>query len=130
MTAGTIGGVWTFGIELAGSLIARGISVTLATSGGPLSREQRAQARAAGDPEIFESNFRLEWQDEPWADIDRAADWLRGIAGRVRPDVLHLSEYSNAACDWEVPVVVTAHSCVYSWFAAVKKCVAPGQWSE
>jgi glycogen(starch) synthase len=130
MTADTVGGVWTFAMELAGALIGRGAAVTIATSGGPLSREQRNQLRAAGTPEIFESNFRLEWQDEPWADIDRASDWLRGIADRVRPDVLHLSEYSNAAGNWNLPVVVTAHSCVCSWFAAVKKCGAPAQWHE
>jgi glycosyltransferase involved in cell wall biosynthesis len=130
MTADTIGGVWTFAIELAASLMARGISVVIATSGGPLSREQRAQARNAGDPEIFESNFKLEWQDEPWAEVDRAGEWLHGVADRVRPDLLHLSEYSNAAGDWELPVVVTAHSCVCSWYAAVKKCAAPAQWNE
>lgn len=130
MTADTVGGVWTFAMELAGALIGRGTSVSIATSGGPLSREQRNQLRAAGNPEIFESNFRLEWQDEPWADVDRAGDWLRGIAGRIRPDVLHLSEYSNAAGNWNLPVVVTAHSCVCSWFAAVKKCAAPAQWQE
>jgi glycogen(starch) synthase len=130
MTADTIGGVWTFAMELAASLIARGIAVAVATSGGPLSREQRAQVRAAGAPEIFESNFRLEWQDDPWTDVDRAGDWLGRIANDLRPDVLHLSEYANAAREWDMPVVVTAHSCVCSWFAAVKRSAAPSQWHE
>jgi glycogen(starch) synthase len=130
MTADTLGGVWTFAIELTRALIKRGLDVTLAITGGPLTDDQRAQARAPGGPAIFESSFRLEWQDDPWKDVDRAGEWLQEIAAAVKPDLVHLNDYSNASLRWDIPVVVTGHSCVLSWFRAVHKSQAPPLWNE
>jgi glycosyltransferase involved in cell wall biosynthesis len=36
------------------------------------------------------------------------------------PDVVHLNGYCHAALPFHAPVVVVAHSCVFSWFEAVK----------
>ncbi len=130
MTADTIGGVWTFAMELARGLIARGVEVTVASCGRPLTSHQRAQAKAAGNPAIFESSYRLEWQESPWDDVDRAGDWLQSIAAKVNPDIIHLNDYSHASRRWDAPVVVTGHSCVLSWFLAVHKSPAPLEWNE
>ena len=36
----------------------------------------------------------------------------------------------HGALDWQTPVVVTAHSCVLSWWRAVKGCEAPQCWDR
>jgi glycogen synthase len=38
----------------------------------------------------------------------------------VNPDVVHLNGYVHAALPWKAPVLVAAHSCVLSWWKAVK----------
>src|SRR4051812_22539049 len=110
MNADTVGGVWTFAVELIRALTSRGVAVTLATSGTPLSASQLEQVKGAGGPAIFESSFRLEWQERPWNDVDRAGEWMQAIAVKVKPDVVHLNDYSHAALRWNAPVVVTGHS--------------------
>lgn len=130
MTADTIGGVWTFAMELTSALKKRGVTVTLATTGRRVTPSQRAQAKAAGNPEIFESAFRLEWQEHPWEDVDRTGDWLQNLAARVKPDIVHLNDYSHASRNWDHPTVVTGHSCVLSWFQAARGITAPAEWTE
>lgn len=130
MTADTVGGVFTFAVELTRALSDLGVRVTLAATGRALSRDQRQQLRAAGDPCVHESSCLLEWQDNPWDEVDRMGDWLLRIAENEEPDLVHLNDYSNASRDWNLPVVVTGHSCVLSWFRAVHNCEAPIQWDE
>lgn len=129
MTADTIGGVWTYAIELAHALRPHGVDVVLATKGRRASAGQRAEAHEAG-VELHESHYRLEWQDDPWEDVARASDWLLALAERVRPDVVHLNDYMHGALPFGAPVLMVAHSCVLSWFAAVKRHPAPETWDR
>src|SRR5699024_7083022 len=46
----------------------------------------------------------------------------------VKPDVVHLNQYSFGAVNWPAPVVVTAHSCVYSLFASVHATPPGSEW--
>lgn len=130
MTADTVGGVWTFAVELAGALSSSGVQVTLATMGGWTTCDQRAELRRLRDVEVFESRFRLEWMESPWEDIQRAGDWLLRLANRIMPDVVHLNGYVHGDMDWPAPVVMTGHSCVLSWWKAVRGGVAPEQWNR
>ena len=97
MTADTIGGVWTYALELVRALGSYGIEVTLATMGSCLSRDQAGEAGSISNLEIIESSFKLEWMREPWRDVDLAGDWLLEIAERKQPDLVHLNGYVHAA---------------------------------
>src|SRR5215216_93664 len=130
MTADPIGGVWTYAVELAGAFEPRGIEIVLASMGAHLSREQHQEVLARKNIRLFESVYRLEWMDDPWDDVDRAGDWLLQIAERVRPDLIHLNGYSHAVLNWNAPVLVAAHSCVLSWWHAVKNEEAPARYDE
>src|SRR6059058_2367419 len=123
MTADTVGGVWTYAIELIRAL--PDVDFALATMGRPI-REVPALPNVTG----FESNYALEWMDNPWCDVDRAGEWLREIAREFRPDLIHLNGYTHAALDWNLPVIVVAHSCVLSWWRAVKASDAPAAYGE
>jgi glycosyltransferase involved in cell wall biosynthesis len=120
MTVDPIGGVWTYAIELARALEAHGIEIALASMGAHLTPEQYQQVLARKNLRLFESGYRLEWMVDPWDDVDRAGDWLLKIAERFRPDLVHLNGYSHATLSWDAPVLVVAHSCVLSWWHAVK----------
>lgn len=125
MTADAIGGVWTFALELARGLLPYGIEVILATMGSPPSADQRRDAAQLPNLELHESSFKLEWMDDPWEDVRRAGNWLLSLEERLRPDLVHLNGYAHAALSWRTPRLVTAHSCVLSWWADVKQTGLP-----
>jgi len=130
MTADTVGGVWTYAMELAGALAARGVEVVLATMGDPISPAQWRDAARVPRLELRESRYRLEWMQEPWADVEAAGEWLLDIAAEVQPDVVHLNGYAHATLPWRVPVAVVAHSCVLSWWEAVHHRQPPAEWDR
>lgn len=130
MTADTVGGVWTYACELIAALAPHEVEVTLATMGGALSPAQARRAAALPGLDIVEGRFALEWMPDPWRDVDAAGDWLLDLAARVAPDVVHLNGYAHAALAFPAPVVVVAHSCVWTWTRAVRGCDPGPEWAE
>jgi len=130
MTADTVGGVWTHAIELAEGLGRRGVCVTLATMGAPLSDAQRAQAAALPLLRTFESAARLEWMADPWPDVRQAGEWLLRLEQAVKPDLVHLNQFSFGSLPFRAPTLLVAHSCVLSWWEAVHGEPAPPQWDR
>ncbi|MEX0730371.1 MAG: glycosyltransferase family 4 protein [Aquisalimonadaceae bacterium] len=129
MSTDTMGGVWTYALELAGALRRHGIQVVLATMGDPVSAAQHRQVRRIRDLTLCESRYRLEWMDAPWQDVERAGRWLLQLERRYRPDVVHLNHYSHGNLDWLAPSLVVGHSCVYSWWNAVHGENPPPAWN-
>jgi glycogen synthase len=130
MTTDTIGGVWTYSLELIRGLTAHGIRVVLATMGDPVRPQQREAIDRLGNAvSLHESDFHLEWMNDPWDDVAAAGGWLLALERRYRPDIIHLNGYVHAALPWSSPVVVVAHSCVFSWWEAVKQDEPPDSWS-
>ncbi|MBV8054933.1 MAG: glycosyltransferase family 4 protein [Deltaproteobacteria bacterium] len=129
MTADAIGGVWTYAVELAKCLTAHDIEIAVATMGIRPSRNQSAELTRIPRTFLFESDFKLEWMNNPWSDVERAGAWLLDIEDSFRPDIVHLNGYVHAALPWHVPVVVIAHSCVLSWWKAVRGIEAPSEWA-
>jgi glycogen synthase len=130
MTADTVGGVWTYALELTRALAEQDVQVVLATMGNPLSREQRREVKHLTNVELHESTFKLEWMENPWPDVARAGQWLLEIEQRTQPDVIHLNGYAHGALPFQAPKVVVGHSCVPSWWRAVKGSDAPATWSQ
>lgn len=124
MTADAVGGVWRYTVDLGRELYARGIRVTLAVMGPSPTTKQRVEAAVAG-LEIVDRPYRLEWMDDPWADVELAGEWLLELRRRLRPGLVHLNGYVHAALPWPCPVIVVAHSCVRSWWRAVRGECAP-----
>jgi glycogen synthase len=130
MTADTVGGVWTQAIEMARGLADQRVEVALATMGAPLNDSQREMADRIPHLRVFESTFKAEWMEDPWRDVEKAGDWLLGLEERVRPDVIHLNGFAHGALPWSAPVVMVGHSCVLSWWRAVKGEPAPPEWDR
>jgi glycogen synthase len=125
MTADTFGGVWTYALQLARGLKPSNVEIVLATMGRLPSPEQRREANSYENLTLCSSEFALEWMHDPWADVDRASHWLLELESKFQPDIIHLNGYTHAALPWKAPKVVACHSCVLSWWIAVKSCVAP-----
>ena len=130
MTADTVGGVWTYALELARALEPHDVEIVLATMGAPMSPAQRDEVAGLENVRVHESSFRLEWMQSPWDDVARAGDWLLGLAAHEQPDVIHLNGYAHGDLPWPAPVLMVGHSCVLSWWEAVKGVPAPREWDE
>lgn len=130
MTTDAVGGVWHYALELCRGLREHGVEVLLAAMGPRADADQRADAHALDNVTLHESDYRLEWMDAPWADVDRAAEWLCGLENEFAPDLIHLNGYAHGALAWRAPVVVVAHSCVLSWWRAVRGHEAPAEWQR
>jgi glycosyltransferase involved in cell wall biosynthesis len=124
MTADTVGGIWRYSLELGAELIRRGVQVTIATLGAPPDPDQRREAERA-NIELYAGHYRLEWMEDPWADVERAGDWLLALADVVGPDLVHLNGYAHGSLPWRRPHLIVAHSCVCSWWEAVHGAAPP-----
>jgi glycosyltransferase involved in cell wall biosynthesis len=130
MTADPIGGVWTYALELIGALAEHHVDVVLATMGAPLSAAQRRAVHRLPNAVLAESGFALEWMPDPWRDVDAAAAWLRGLAQRHGPDVVHVNGFAHAAAGFDAPVLCAAHACAVTWMRAVRGCEPGREWAE
>jgi glycogen(starch) synthase len=130
MTADTIGGVWTYAIDLIKGLQAHGVEVHLATMGRTLSQAQRKQLAAIPNLRLHESTYKLEWMDAPWQEVDAAGDWLLELEEELQPDLIHLNNFCHGDQPWQTPVLIVGHSCINSWWQAVKGEDAPRKYHE
>lgn len=129
MTTDTVGGVWNYCMELCRALGST-VQVHLVTAGAPLLPAQVKEAAALPHIVLYETAYKLEWMQEPWADIDASGAWLLQLEQQVRPDIIHLNSYAYAALPFRAPKIVVAHSDVCTWWHAVKG-EAPGpEWNE
>jgi glycosyltransferase involved in cell wall biosynthesis len=122
----TVGGVLTYTAELAAALEAAGEEVVVATMGPPL----RPAQREALPSQVHDSDFRLEWMEDPWEDVAAAGQWLLALEGEERPDIVHLCSYAHGGLPFAAPKVLVAHSDVLSWWRAVHNTEAPASWNR
>lgn len=130
LTADTIGGVWTYCMELAQGLARLGIRSTVATMGPQPDAAQKAMAEAIPGLNLFVSDYLLESMEDPWQQVDEAGAWLLSIADRVKPDIVHLNGFCHGALSWKVPTIAFIHSERISWWQAVKGESAPAHLEE
>jgi glycosyltransferase involved in cell wall biosynthesis len=122
----TVGGVLTYTTDLAAALGTGGDEVVVATMGPRLRRAQRE----ALPERVHESDFRLEWMEDPWAEVAAAGEWLLRLEEDEQPDVVHLCSFAHGALPFEAPKVLVAHSDVLSWWRAVHGTEAPASWNR
>jgi glycogen(starch) synthase len=128
MTADTVGGVWTYALDVARALPR--CDFHLATMGALLSPSQVGEVGSLPNVAVHAGAFRLEWMPDPWDHLARAGDWLLRLEHDVRPDVIHMNGFVHAALPFAAPVVTVGHSCVLSWFRAVQGADAPDEWAR
>lgn len=128
MTTDTVGGVWTYCLELCRAL--QDVEFYLVTSGARMNESQKTEISALSNVTVYETDYALEWMDNPWDDIEASGEWLLQLEKEVKPDLVHLNSYSYGALPFKAPKIVVAHSDVFSWWLAVKGETPPKEWSE
>lgn len=120
MTADSVGGVWTYALDLAQELASSGLRVTLAVLGPSPQKDQTAAARAIPGLDLIDTGLPLDWMAEDPAAIRRGAEALGTLARRLGVDLVHLNSPALVAdAGFTVPVVGVCHSCLATWWAAM-----------
>ncbi len=130
ITADAVGGVWRYSVDLAAGLAHEDVQVLLAVLGPAPSTEQRLEANRLPNVTLAHCDCALEWMTDPWAGVDKSGEWLLELQKSFDADVIHLNGYCHACLSWNKPVLVVAHSCVYSWWGAVYECAPGSEWLE
>lgn len=120
MTADAVGGVLSYALDLAAGLTAHGIETTLVMLGPSMSAAQRASASRVPGLALIQSGLPLDWLAADEASVTATAETIAAMAARAEADLVHLNTPALAAAAYAVPVVAVAHSCLASWWAAVR----------
>jgi glycogen(starch) synthase len=126
MTTDTVGGVWTYCLELCAAL--PDVRFVLAALGPPPSPAQMSAAARLTNVRLESHSCRLEWMADCERDLAQSGAWLLELARRHHPDLVHVNGYAQALLPWGVPVLLGAHSCVVSWWRAVHGTDPPESW--
>jgi glycosyltransferase involved in cell wall biosynthesis len=118
-----VGGVWIYSLELARALRPLGIETVLAVAGPSPTDEQR---QAAADITLVDTGLPLEWLDTNADAIARAGEEVGRIASREGADIVQTSSAALLADGtFDCATVTVQHSCVATWWMAVKGTSLP-----
>jgi len=130
MTADTVGGVWTYCMDLCRSLQLYNVEVHLVTMGAKMESWQQQEVNALENVVVYETDFVLEWMQNPWMDIEECGEWLLMLENDISPDLVHLNCFAYGCLPFKAPVLVVAHSDVFSWYLSVKRDDPPAEWNR
>jgi glycosyltransferase involved in cell wall biosynthesis len=118
-----VGGVWTYSIELARALRDFGVDSLLAAMGPSPSPQQLADLDGI---RTIDTGLQLDWLAERPEQIRAAGRSLAALARVEGADLVQLHS-AALACDvaFDCPVVAVQHSCVASWWSAVREGPLP-----
>lgn len=121
-----VGGVWVYSLELVRALKPFAIETVLAVTGPSPTDEQR---KSAGDARLIDTGLPLEWLGTSSDEICRAGDELARIASVERADIVQTNSAALlAGGSFDCPTVAVQHSCVATWWDAVKTTPLPEEF--
>jgi glycosyltransferase involved in cell wall biosynthesis len=131
MTADSVGGVWQYSLDLAKGLSDKGVETVLAVMGPSPAPAQFNAAVALKGVTLVDTALPLDWLADNPAAVSFAGEAIARLAERYEVDVIQLNAPALAAeADFPAPVLAVAHSCIATWWEAVKSCPidAAYQW--
>ncbi|MGK7869572.1 glycosyltransferase family 4 protein [Falsiroseomonas sp. E2-1-a20] len=130
MTVDAVGGVWRYGIDLCRSLNGAGVEVLLACLGPPPRADQVAELADLPRTRLRLLDGPLDWMAPDAAALAGVPALLEEQAQREGCDLLHLNLPSQAAgLRTGLPLVVVSHSCVVTWWQAMRGTALPAEWA-
>jgi glycosyltransferase involved in cell wall biosynthesis len=130
LTTDAVGGVWTYSVELAAALAAEDdTAVTLTVLGPPASAEQVERATAIPGLRLVHAELPLDWTAESETKLRATAAALAGLAEQAEADLVQLHAPALACADFRAPVISVVHSCVATWWAAVRGTELPADFA-
>jgi glycosyltransferase involved in cell wall biosynthesis len=129
MTLDAVGGLWRYSVDLARCLAAEGTECVLVGFGPAPSEAQQNECRDLRNVELTWTQQPLDWMVEEESALDEVGDTLIAIGREWDVNLLHLNMPSQAATiGTGVPIVVTSHSCIATWWRAVRGDALPPAW--
>ncbi len=130
LTTDAVGGIWRYSVDLADGLAAHGVQTVLAVLGPDADRVQRVEAEAVPGLRLVNTGLPLDWTAKMPADLDRASERLASLAALVGAGGIHLHAPALVgSVRWPAPVVAVAHSCVATWWRAVRGGAMPDDFA-
>lgn len=129
MTTDAIGGVWTYATDLAEGLSQAGVETVLVVIGPSPNRDQVMRAHAIPRLTLIDTGLPLDWRATEPAEILEVGAAMRGLARGHGVDLIHLNSPAFAAGGgFPAPVVGACHSCLATWWSAVKDGPMPADF--
>ena len=129
MTADAVGGVWTYALDLARGLGRHGVETTLAVLGPEPSEDQKAEAEGIPALRLLTTGLPLDWTAEEPLAVEQAGAAVAALAAETGADIVHLNSPALAAeADFPAPMVAACHSCVATWWQAVRSGPLPPEF--
>ena len=120
MSADAVGGIWTYALDLGAALVRRGDRVTVAVL-GPAPDDMRRREATARGLKVFGLEHAPDWLAADEKAVHAAGAALARLARRERADLLHLNHPALVAkTRYDQPVMALGHSCVATWWNAVR----------
>lgn len=130
MTADAVGGVWTYALDLAGGLAARGADCVIALLGPEPDADQMAQAGRVPGLELHRTGLPLDWLARNPGEVLAAGREVAALAERTGAGLVQLNAPALAAGGaFAVPVVAVCHSCVRTWWDSVRGGALPDDFA-
>ena len=127
MSVDAVGGVWRYAMELARALPVHGYRVVFAVLGPAPGPAQEEEARRLGD--LVWLVQPLDWMVDGPGRLSTVGPALAALARDCRASLVHLNAPSQVVgLDASVPVVSVFHSCLPTWWMAVKGTPLPREW--
>ncbi len=122
MTADAVGGVWQYALDLAQGLRAYDTDTTLCVLGPRPQPEQLAAAKRIPGLRLNCLDLPLDWTASNPEDVLDTAAAVVNAAEEDGSDIVHLNSPALAAGPgFPTPVVTVCHSCMATWWQAVRK---------
>jgi glycosyltransferase involved in cell wall biosynthesis len=121
MTADAVGGVWTYAIGLARGLTQHDIRTTLAVLGPPPDEAARAALADVPGLSLVNTGLPLDWIAREPDEVLAAGRAVAALSRELDIDLVHLNSPALAAGGaFDRPTIGVCHSCVATWWAAVR----------
>jgi glycosyltransferase involved in cell wall biosynthesis len=129
LTLDAVGGVWRYALDVARCLEPHGVTCLLVGFGPEPIGSQQAECDALANTELVWTHEPLDWMVAGARALDPGVQKLAALAKNWDADLLHLNLPSQATgLVADVPVVVASHSCVPTWWEAVRGGTLPAHW--
>jgi glycosyltransferase involved in cell wall biosynthesis len=122
LTTDAVGGVWQYTVELAHGLARRGHRLTVATVGPAATPGRCAELPSCT---LVQTGLPLDWLAGSPGELDAASRILAGIPAGIA--LVHAPAFLRHR--WPIPVATIVHSCLATWFAAVRGGAVPPDYA-
>lgn len=125
LTTDAVGGVWNYALELARGFANRNIVTVLAVLGPKPDEHAVDEARAVDGLQLVHTGLPLDWTADGDRELVAASAQLVRLAEHFAVDIVHVNTPCLAIGAFSAPVIVGAHSCLATWWRAVRSGPLP-----